>query len=343
MISTISTYAGLLQRQNTTSQLQGQISQLSTEESTGLLADPVLQLGSSVSTLYGLQAASAQQTAVQTAATAVGQRMDAMSTALGSIGTVVSQMATTALTISTGAGDQQPDVVNAQTEADANQVLGFLNASYAGQYVFSGNDSGNPAVSSSYSSLLGAAQTALQTAATANGGTVTTSDLASFESSLDSTISTTPGSLFTAQNDGRPVQVSIGGSQSLSYGMKANSQPFQTLMKGFAMLSLATDSTTPLDAGARAQMLTDANSAIQSAQSQITTATGEFGAQQTSLQNVADAQQTAATATQTQLAALDAADPYKTASELSALQTQLQATYEITSLISKLSFVNYMN
>ena len=125
--------------------------------------------------------------------------------------------------------------------------------------------------------------------------------------------------------------------------MRAISQPFQTLMKGFAMLSLATDSSSPLDDGARAQMLTDANSAIQQGQAQLTTAMGAFGAQQTTVQNVANAQQTAATATQTQIAALDGADPYKTATQLSALQTQLQATYEITSLISKLSFVNYMN
>jgi flagellar hook-associated protein 3 FlgL len=68
-----------------------------------------------------------------------------------------------------------------------------------------------------------------------------------------------------------------------------------------------------------------------------------LGATQSQLTNVSNTQASASAATQTQISSLTTVDPYQAATQLTSLQTQLQASYEITASISKLSFVNYMS
>ncbi len=351
MISRISTYAGILQRQTTTTQIQSQMTEASTQATTGTYGDQVLGLGQNIGKLYSLQNQTAQQTAVQAAATSAGNTMSVMQTALTSMNTLVQNVGNTAL------GDQTGDLsavryTTAATTASGgiDQMLSLMNTTNNGKYVFSGTDSSTATMASSGAAALTQAQSLLSSAVSSNGGALDSSSVSSFESSLDAMFSDTSGSagtnysglLYTASTTAGAVSVSTGGSQSLSYDVRGNSQSFRDVLKGMTMMSMLNASSSEMDDSAKAKLLSDATTLISHGGSALTNQAAVLGVKQSQLKTVVDTQTDAATATQTQISKIDSVDSYAAATRLTSLQNQLQASYEITSMISKLSFTNYM-
>jgi flagellin-like hook-associated protein FlgL len=87
---------------------------------------------------------------------------------------------------------------------------------------------------------------------------------------------------------------------------------------------------------------TQAASLIGQAQTELITQQGQLGAVQSQLQQVATAQQTAASNTNQQIATLENADQTAVASQLSTLQSQLQVSYQVTADLSQLTLSHYL-
>jgi flagellar hook-associated protein 3 FlgL len=147
---------------------------------------------------------------------------------------------------------------------------------------------------------------------------------------------------YTGAEDGKPTTVLIGAIQTLQYNASADQPAFRDLLKGLSVLSMLDAPSSQLDDSAKQRLLSDANSVIGAAQSELTALQGSLGATQAQLQSVVNDQQSAATATQQQILSYEQADTYGDSSKLTALQTQLQATYKLTAQISQLSLVHYM-
>ena len=79
-----------------------------------------------------------------------------------------------------------------------------------------------------------------------------------------------------------------------------------------------------------------------SAQTKLTEMQGSLGSTQAQMQSAITLQKAAASATQEQIAGYEQTDTTADATDLSALQTQLQAAYELTAQISQLSLTHYM-
>ena len=108
------------------------------------------------------------------------------------------------------------------------------------------------------------------------------------------------------------------------------------------MLSMLNAQSSQLDTSAKSELLSQAGKILATAQSELTAVQGSIGAVQSSLSSASDSQKSAAAATQAQILTYVQADNYSNASQISMLQTQLQATYTLTSQISQLSLVRYM-
>jgi flagellar hook-associated protein 3 FlgL len=150
------------------------------------------------------------------------------------------------------------------------------------------------------------------------------------------------GSFYTAADDGKPTKVLIGSTETLQYDIKANQPAFRDLMQGLSMLSLLGAPSSQLDASAKTELQTQASAMITKAQGELTTQQGLLGVTQARLQSVADQQKTAADATQKQILGFEQADTTVDATALTALQTQLQASYAITAQISQLTLTHYL-
>jgi flagellar hook-associated protein 3 FlgL len=353
MMDRISSFAGSVLRGYQTNSMQSQLNQLVAELSSGQKANPEASLGTSAALLYQLQSQSDQQTGLQTAITTGAQRLDTTQTALTSLASVVQSVTLAAQ--GTAGIDVNLAAMGSQATSAIGQVLGLLNGGFLGSGVFAGNTGASQpmAAADAPGGLSSIAQNTLSAAVSAKGGPLSQSDITTLingSNGLSSVFNDTnsdptqryAGAIYTGSTDGKPTEVIIGGSQTVRYDASANQPAFRDLLKGLSMLSMLNAPSTQLDASAKAELLSQASKVLTNAQSELTTVRGSLGAVQSSLSAASDAQKSAAAATQAQILIYVQADNYGNASQISMLQTQLQASYTLTSQISQLSLVHYM-
>ena len=353
-MSSVSTYGSMLAQQTTNRMLQSRLTTLTAENASGTYQDLAAQLGSKMGLLYSLQTQSGQQAAAQLAGNTVGAKLTAMQTALTGIDGVVSDLSTQAVAAGSNTGQTDTVFTNAAIGATGamNQMLGLMNTQYGGDYVFSGNDSGTRTVASSTADGPAAALSGIMSdAVAANGGSaIDASGVdaladrigAMFGDANGSGGSNYTGTVYTAQDDGKPVTFSVGGTQTMSYDMKGNSQGFRDILQGMSMMTLLNAPSGQLTDGAKAGLLQKATALLNQGHTELTSDTAVLGATQSRLTKSVAVQSEAASATASQISDLAGIDPYKAATQLTAVQTQLQASYTVTARLSQLSFVDYM-
>jgi flagellar hook-associated protein 3 FlgL len=132
--------------------------------------------------------------------------------------------------------------------------------------------------------------------------------------------------------------VNVTDSTSVSYGVTSNDPSIQALVYALQQAKAAATATQPQ----QAQFLANANSAL------ITASAGLQSLQQSndeSLNTVTNEQTTQKTAIgnlQSQLANLTTADPATVAAEFTAVQNQLQGSFQVTSTILNLSLLSFI-
>jgi len=355
MSGRISTLAAPLQQEYLLQAMNAQLNTLTNEASSGQKANPAAAIGNDASLLYNLQAQMGQQTVLQTTATNTGNRLDAIQTALTSMASTVQTMATATIN-SASATPEGETAIATQASSAMSQVLNLLNTQYNGSALFAGDaTSGLPMQSADAAGgPLDTVNSVLNAAVAANGGQALTSanvdSLLTGPDGLSSVFSNTNSNpalnynsaFYTAPDDGKPTQILIGQNQTLSYNVKGNQPAFSDLLQGLSMLTMLSAPSTQLDSTAKSAILQQATTMIGQAQDELTSQQGQLGTVQAQLQQVSDAQQAASNNTTQQLSALDSADPAATATQLNALQTQLEASYQVTAQLSQLTLSHYL-
>jgi flagellar hook-associated protein 3 FlgL len=237
-----------------------------------------------------------------------------------------------------------------------SQVLTLLNTQYNGSSLFAGDATNTLPMQSADAAggPLATVNAVLNAAVAANGGQPLTSanvsSLLTGPNGLASVFSNTNSnpalnynqSFYSGSIDGQPTTVPIGVNQTVQYSVQGNQPAFSDLLQGLSMLTMLSAPSTQLDSTAKSAILTQANSLISQAQGELTGTQGQLGAVQAQLQQVADAQQTAASNTSQQISTLTGANLTADSEQLSALQTQLEASYQVTSLVSQLTLSHYL-
>jgi len=354
MIDRISTLGSMLQTRYQIQSMQTQMNQIATEIASGRKTDPLGPLGANAALLYQLHTQSDQQTTLQTTVTNALQQLEVTQTAMSSIASTAQTIAAQA--INGPANTAEGTTVLANEAQDAmTQIVNQLNTQYAGNSLFAGDATTATPMQSidAAGGPLATVNSVLAAAVSTKGSALSQSDIANLINgpnglaSVFSDTNTNPalnysGSFYTAPDDGKPTTVLIGTNQTLQYNVKANQPAFRDLMEGLSMLSMLGAPSSQLDDSAKAELQTQASNLINQAQGELTTQQGLLGATQASLQSVADQQQTAANATQAQILKYEQADTTADSTTLTALQTQLEASYSITAEISQLTLTHYL-
>jgi flagellar hook-associated protein 3 FlgL len=355
MSGRISTFAAPQQQEYLLQAMNTQLNTLTGEVSSGLQASPTTGMGNDASLLYSLQMQADQQNVLQTTTTNAGNQLDATATALTSIATAVQTIATATINTASTTPEGQ-DAIATEASSTMSQVLNLLNTQYNGTSLFAGDASSSLPMQSATATggPLDAVNSVLSAAVSANGGQPLTSanvqSLLSGPDGLSSIFNNTNSNpalnynsaFYTAPDDGQPTQVLIGLNQTLQYSVKGDQPAFTDLMQGLSMLSMLSAPSTQLDSTAKSAILTQATTMIGQAQNELTTTQGQLGAVQAQLQQASNAQQTAANNTTQQISTLEAANPYATATNLSNLQSQLEASYQVTAELSQLTLSHYL-
>jgi flagellar hook-associated protein 3 FlgL len=151
----------------------------------------------------------------------------------------------------------------------------------------------------------------------------------------------------TSTGSARASQVAqIGSDQTVDYGIQANEEGIRSQLQAVAVFAaftaspsnpnaqaqvaaLSTSVGTALSSAAPGQQtMQDIQSDLANAQTTITSATALQTQTQTSLQNM--------------VSQIETVSPDQVASEILSLQTQLQASYQTTSMLSQLSLVKFL-
>lgn len=356
MSGRISSFGSSYDRMFQVQAMDSQLNLLMGEISSGQKANPTSSLGSSASLLYQLHAQSDQQAELQTSITTASSRLDTVQTALGGIASVAQTLSTAALSTSSPGSttDATLSVLAGQAQGAIGEVIGQLNTTFAGSAIFAGDSAVPPMQSpNAAGGPLVTMQATLSAAVTANGGSLTQSNVSALvngPNGIASVFNDTngnpamryTGAFYAATDDGKATKVLTGNSQAVQYNANADQPAFRDILQGLSMLSLLNAPSSQMDDTAKSELLNQAMSVLGRGQDELTAMQGTLGAVQSQMQDAITQQQSAASATQQQILKYEQADTYGDSTKLTMLQTQIQASYELTAQISQLSLVHYM-
>ncbi len=246
-----------------------------------------------------------------------------------------------------------------QAQNDLQQVANLLNTQNGTNYIFAGQDASNPPVpnpgailSSPFFTQIQAAVAGLAT----NGAATTMATSLSVASS--NTLPTAGGtSPFSAALSPPPANfqatVETGPGQSTSVGLLASANTYATssgpyttgsytrdLMNALAMVG----SLTPTSASAAGftGLISDIQTSLTGAISAMANEEGGLGATQDSLTATSTTLGNVTTALKTQVSSVQDVNMAQTLSNLTMVQTQLQASYKLIASVQSLSLANYV-
>ncbi len=356
MSSTIGSGYGILPSliANSTN-IHRQLDTLTAQASTGLVSQTYAGLGGQASVSLDLNA---QLNGLQTYQTNIGQATGAMQVtqaAMTQIQAVAAQFVA-AMPNLNGLSATEIDSVAAQARAALQQVAGLLNTQDAGNYVFGGQDTANPPIpnaanilSSGFYTQIGAAVSGLATngasataAATLTIARSNASGTSPFSTYLSRPVSAI-GVRIVQTGPDSSVQTGLlasGNSVSVSTGSSTTGSYMRDLLRSLATLgSLSSSQASASGFGA---LVRDTGTSLNGVVSAMASDVGDLGNTQAGLTATKTQLSNTALALTGQLSSIQNVNMAQTLSNLTAIQTQLQASYRLIGSETSLSLVNYL-
>jgi hypothetical protein len=137
----------------------------------------------------------------------------------------------------------------------------------------------------------------------------------------------------------------VDQSQTVQYGVQANETAISTILQNVALLAAVTTSPTNTNGSAQIQALSQRvtqNLTSQPGQQSIQDIESDFANAQATMKDVSARQTQAQTSLQDLVTSTETVSSDQVASQILALQTNLQASYQTTSMLSQLNLVKYL-
>lgn len=328
---------------------QAQLDQLTQQTASGKISETYGGLGTSASVSIDLRPQLDQISTWQVNISSATTTLDTTQSVLGQLSSIVSTFSSSALgtDMETSGGAQ---ALAAEASGALQQVVTLLNTSSDGQYVFAGTDSDEPPISTSelddFVSSVGS-----QVAGLSSGTdpAALTSDLlsagadANFAYPGSSSDDTTPAALTTPVGDGRSVPTAfVAGENTFAQSSGSNTTGSYVRDIITALAGLSSLSNTTADESTLQSFGSDISQVLQGAGTALATEEAGFGEVQDQLTTQTTALSDTQTALTTQVSSVEDADMTTTATELSSVQTQLQASYKLISEVSNLTLTTYL-
>jgi len=314
-------------------QLKMTMDRLGNELTTGRTSDVAKRFSGDFTMVSGIEAALKSLNAYKTATKEATQFATAQQTSLG-VMQEQSNAAVSAL-LSTSTASSQTQVQN--TAIDVRQkfdaVVSALNTQVGGRSVFAGAATDKPAIASS-STILADLQVAISGQTTAAGVASAVDDWFNLPGGYD--VSGYLGS----PNPLSPFKISTGQNADMS--VTAADTTVRETLKNLALASLVANGTLAGNVSEQALLLKRAGDGMLSIGNKQTEMRASLGAVEAQVEIVTV--QTASEISGLEIARTEllSVDPYKAASELEAVKTQLETLYALTSRMSRMNLVDFL-
>ena len=138
------------------------------------------------------------------------------------------------------------------------------------------------------------------------------------------------------------VVVQASSTSALAVGARANEDALRSALAGFASVAASGSGTTTAASTERSKSLASRALALLPTREAVDGITNDFGLAQAALSEAQSENKAIRAIHRTQLDRLESAPAEAVVAELVSLQNRLQASYQVTAMISKLSLVNYL-
>jgi flagellar hook-associated protein 3 FlgL len=360
-------YATLTRLIKDSQTIHQKLDNLSNQASTGLVGDTYAGLGTGASVSLDLRPQVANLQTWQKNIDAATGRLSVAQSALTQIQSIASKFYAQ-LNNMEGVGSSEVDTIATSARDALKQVAGLLDTQDGGVYVFAGQDTGNPPVPNPDNVLTsgfyfqinaavgalnttGAAATAMTTYAVATSNVPGTSPFSTWLSQTSTTLQAHPPVVQIGQN-----QTELVGIPDSANGLIPDSPPGPATIPGGppvstgsymrdvlrALATIGSLTNAQADDPGFQSLLQDTRISLSSAANALAQDTGVLGNVQSSLtatqSRLADAQ----TALTGQVSSAEDVDMAVTLSQLSLVQTQMQASYQLIATLNGLSLAKFL-
>lgn len=322
------------QLRNRSAEVKAELSRLTDEMSSGRFADLGRALDGDFSGLAAVERGQRLTSAYIQATEEAALHTGAMQNVLETVQTQLSTLAPVLLT-ATGAGQFSALAVAA---ADAGEVLemvvGGLNGSIAGRSPFAGQATDRPA-------LIGGADMLAELRPLVAG----LSDPAAMVATLEDWFLAPGGGYETVAYQGSTEPFpgfSVAEGERVSPGISALDPEIREALLAIAMTALVGEGLGPASEPDRRALLEDAGTRMLTGQDGLARLRGDLGGAEGRIEQTRQRNTAAEAVLSMEHARLVSVDPYQTATELEAVQTQLETIYLITARLSRLSLAEYL-
>lgn len=278
--------------------VQAQEAEATTQQASGQVSDDYGGLGSDAGRVISLQSSVTLSKSYASAASTADNRVQEMYSAIGSMITLLSNVKSDTINFDTTTGGD--DTLSTIASNALEQLASYMNADFDGNYLFAGSATDSAPV-----------------------------DI----STLTSLTSPTSADTSYYQGNDDIASVKVSSSQTVSYGVTADSEAFEKALRAMSLLSSGdTDSTT----------LDEANSLIADAIDGLTTIQAGLSVKASTLENAQSEQEDYQTFAGDLATSLGSVDVAVVAAKLSTYQTQLEAAYSAIGTIHSLSLASYL-
>jgi flagellar hook-associated protein 3 FlgL len=339
-----------------------QLDKISNQVSTGLIADNYAGLGTGAPVSLNLHPQIASMQAWQNNVDAATGRMSVAQSSLTQIQSIAANFYSQLNNV-VGVNASAIDTIAASARDALKQVAGLLDTQDGAVYVFAGQDTGNPPVpnpdnilTSGFYQQINGAVAGLQT----NGATTT--EATTLKVAVSNTAGTSPFSTWLSQSSAvlqaNPPVVQVGQNQSETVGIPASAnglipqqQPDTTnftttgsYMRDVlrALATIGSLSSSQANVAGFQDLIQNTRTSLSGAIGAMAQDAGALGNVQSSLtatqSRLADTQ----TALTSQVSSAEEVDMATALSQLSLVQTQMQASYQLIATLNGLSLAKFL-
>ncbi len=327
------------------------------ELSTGLKADLFADLGPRASIALTLRAREENTQAYTTSNALLESKLEAMLASVDAVRNQTGDVLEISL-VSSSSPSLGADALQAQARAALESTIATMNTSYNGDHLFSGTASDQAPLTrwGEVSARTGLSPEEVLSDIVGTGPTtVAEADamISEIEAFFASANSADPDRNFEATMfNGTPllnasgdpsnrITARINEGQELVYGVQANDEPFRETLKGLAMLSLV-DVSQIGDSATYTRWMEAVNASLSSGSQGALESSSSIGFNQQVVATTQEQLNDMSLVQRTQISNFESVDPYEAATMVSSLETQLQASYNVTARLSQLSLLNYL-
>ena len=320
----------MLRRQ--TVALKSDLQRLSTELTTGRVADTAARVSGDLGPVSGIDASLARLKGYGAVTAEAGLFAGSMQTALGVVDDLSSALSRTLLAASSSSSQSLVDATGRDARSRLETALSALNTRVGDRSVFGGVATNGPATAPAETIML-----ALDTAIL---GATTVQDI---ETAVTDWFNAPTGFAALGYAGGAALApVNIAPGEEANLDITATDPAIRATLKGLAMAALLDRGVLAGQPAARQDLAKRAGLSLLESQSERTFLAARLGAAEAQID--AAASRNAAETSSLQIARSDitAADPFETASRLQETQQQLEKIYAITARITRLSLMDYL-